>query len=52
MYVKRALANECIGLDPNRNEGQAMPLAIEKDVAWKVMHLRERQYPAFPNDVM
>ncbi len=32
-HVKRALANGCIGLDPQRNGGQALPSVIEKDIA-------------------
>ncbi len=50
-HVKRALANGCIGLDPQRNGGQALPSPIEKDIAKKVMHLRERQFPVFPDDI-
>jgi len=51
-HVKRALANGCIGLDPQRNGCQALPSATEKDIAHKGMHLRERQFPVLPDDVM
>ncbi len=48
----RALANGCIGLDPQWNGGKALPSAIEKENAETIKHLRENHYPVFPDDVM
>jgi len=51
--VTRALDNVSVGLDPQRNEDQALPpSAIEKDFTETVKHLRENHYPVFPDDVM
>ena len=49
--VKRALANNCVGVDPQRNGGQALPSTVEKDIANMVQHLREQKFPVFPEDV-
>ena len=48
----RALHNGCISLDPQRSGGQALPSAIEKDIAEVVKRMREQHYPVFPDDVL
>ncbi len=52
VQLKRALHNGCIGLDPKRTGGQALPSAIEKEVAEIVKRVREQHYPVFPDDVL
>ncbi len=51
-HVMAAMANGYIGLDPQRNGGQALPSYIEKDIALTVKNLREQLFPVFPDDVM
>ncbi len=50
--VMRAITNGCVGLDPQRSGCQALPSAIEKEIAETVKHLREKKYPVFPEDVL
>jgi len=50
--VMAALANSCIGLDPQWNGGQALPSYIEKEIAMTVTQLREQFFPVFPDNVM
>jgi hypothetical protein len=50
--AKRALANNCVGVDPQRKGGQALPSAVEKEIADMVKHLREQKFPVFPEDVL
>ena len=51
-HAKHALMNNCIGIEPQRNGGQALPSAIEKSIANMVKFLREQSFPVFPDDVM
>ncbi len=41
-----------IGLDPQRNGGQALPSYIEKEFALTMKHLQEQLFPVFPDYVM
>ena len=50
--VMKALANGCVGLDPQRHGDQALPSRIEKEIAEMVNHMREHHYPVFPEDIM
>jgi len=52
VQLKRALHNGCIGLDPQRSGGQALPSAIEKKIAEVVKRMREQPYPVFSDDVL
>jgi hypothetical protein len=51
-HVKKALDNGCVGIDPQLSGGQALPSAIEKNIAKMVKLLREQHYPVFPDDVL
>jgi hypothetical protein len=51
-HVKKALDNGCVGIDPQRSGGQALPSAIEKQIADQVKYLREQHYPVFSEDVL
>jgi hypothetical protein len=50
--VMRAMANGYVGLDPQRNGGQALPSSIEKENALNVKHMREQFSPLFQEDVI
>jgi hypothetical protein len=51
-YVKKALDNGCVGIDPQRNGGQALPSTIEKQIADMVKYLRELSFLVFREDVL
>ena len=40
-HAKKALENGCVGLEPQRDGGQALPSIIEKKIAEMVKQLRE-----------
>ena len=50
--MKKALDNGCVGIDPQRNGGQALPSAIEKHIADMVKYLREQSFLVFREDVL
>ena len=51
-HVKKALDNGCVGKDPQRSGGQALPSPIEKQIADMVKHLREQSLPVFREEVL
>ncbi len=51
-HVKKAFDNGCVGLEPQRSEGQALPTTIEKEIANMIKHLREQHFPVFTEDVL
>ena len=51
-FVKKPFDNGCVGLEPQRNGDQALPPAMEKQIADMVKHLREQHYPVFSEDVI
>jgi len=50
--VMRAMANGCVGVDPQRSGGRALPSTIEKEIAKSAKHLREQHYPVFPECII
>ena len=51
-HVKKAFDNGCLGLEPQRNGGQALPSAMEKEIADMIKHLSKQHYPVLHEDVM
>jgi hypothetical protein len=51
-HMEKALGNGCVGIDPQRNGGQALPSTIEKQIAEPVKHLREQSFSVFREDVL
>jgi hypothetical protein len=51
-HVKKILDTGCVGIDPQRSGGHALPSTIEKRIADMVKHLRVQYYPVFPEDVL
>jgi hypothetical protein len=47
-YVKKASDNGCVGLEPQRNGGQALPSNSEKNIADSVKHFREKKVSCVP----
>ena len=50
--VKIAFDNGCVGQEPQRNGGQALPSKIDKDITKTVKLLMEMHFPVFPDDLM
>jgi hypothetical protein len=50
--VQKALDNGCVGIEPQRKGGQALPTSIQKNIAETIKAFREQKYPVFPNDIL
>jgi hypothetical protein len=50
--VQKALNNGCVGIESQRNEGQALPTSIENNIAETTKALREQKYPVVLDDVI
>jgi hypothetical protein len=51
-HVKNAFDNGSVRLEPQRSGGQALPSAIETQIADMVKHLMEQHKTVFPGDVL